>query len=398
MRILYLALGFPDMDTSQNMFTELVLEFHKNGHNIDVVAPVRNQSRTGLQLEAGIRVIRVPTLKLFNVGLIQKGLANLLLPFQYKKALKKSGFDLSYDLIIMSTPPITLDFLAKWFKFHFGSKIYLILRDIFPQNAVDLKMMSYKSPFYKYFRKKEKALYKLADFIGCMSQGNIDYVLRHNPEVQNSKLHLLPNWRTPIPNLEDKEINEIKAKFNLTGKFVVFFGGNMGKPQKLENIVYLAEACRDIEDVIFFLVGDGNERVYLEQLVKDAELQNIILQGQVSPKDYHRLLQSADIGIISLSQDFTIPNIPSKTISYFNAKKPVLASIDKNTDFGKLLEESGAGLWCEAGNTPEMKKALQYLMEHKAERIEMGLKGYKYLQENLLTSMAYERIMAQVSH
>ncbi len=95
-------------------------------------------------------------MKLFNVGLLQKGLANLLLPFQYKKALKRSGLNLNYDLVIMPTPPITLAFLAKWFKRYYRSKIYLILRDIFPQNAVDLKMMSNKSLVYKYFRKKEK--------------------------------------------------------------------------------------------------------------------------------------------------------------------------------------------------------------------------------------------------
>lgn len=396
MKILYLGLGFPDMDSSQNMFTELVQEFHRNGHHIDVVAPVREEHRKGLQIEAGINVIRVPTMKLFNVGLLQKGIANVLLPFQYKKALKKSGVALNYDVVIMPTPPITLTILAKWFKKNYGSRIYVILRDIFPQNAVDLSIMSKGSLVYKYFRKKEKDLYRIADTMGCMSQGNIDYLLKHNPEIPPKKLHLLPNWRSLLSNLDKVDIELIKEQFNLKGKFVVFFGGNMGKPQKLENIVALAHACQDIENLIFFLVGDGNERKHLESLVKNAELENIILHEQVTALDYHRLLQAADVGLISLSESFTIPNIPSKTTSYFNAKKPILASIDTNTDYGKILEESEAGLWCKAGDTHELKKALLYIMEDDNRRKRMGQNGYNFLKNNLLTSMSYNRIIAQI--
>lgn len=51
---------------------------------------------------------------------------------------------------------------------------------------------------YKYFRKQEKRLYTISDHIGCMSQANIDYVIKHNPEVNSRKVEVCPNTIDPI--------------------------------------------------------------------------------------------------------------------------------------------------------------------------------------------------------
>ena len=68
----------------------------------------------GLIQEEGIHVIRVKTLPLLNVNPIQKGIANVLLPFQYKKAIKKHFKSEALDLILMPTPPISLVDVASW--------------------------------------------------------------------------------------------------------------------------------------------------------------------------------------------------------------------------------------------------------------------------------------------
>ncbi|MCE2612447.1 glycosyltransferase family 4 protein [Flavobacteriaceae bacterium D16] len=396
MRILLLGLVIGDMNVALNLYSELVVEIHNNGHHIDVVAPALDHNKTGIQKEAGINVLRVPTLRLFNVGFLVKGLANLLLPYQYKKALKKSGLDLNYDLIITPTPPITLGVLSKWFKKKYNSKVYVILRDIFPQNAIDLGIMSKSNPIYHYFRRQEKALYKTADYLGCMSQGNIDYVLKHNRSIEPRKLHLLPNWKTPKSLSKESEIKQIRKKYGLDEKFVAFFGGNIGKPQKVENIAALMEACLDIKDLKFLIVGNGNEKARLEELIQKKGLTNVVQLGRVSESEYHKLVQASDVGLISLSEDFTIPNIPSKTISYFLAKKPVLAATDVNTDYYKILEKSGAGLWSEASKIADWKSNLLYLMENRNKCREMGLNGYSYMKEHLVTSKAYERLIAAV--
>lgn len=396
MRIIYLGLAVPNMDEYHNMFTELVAEFRDNGHDITVVAPSYDANIEGLQVEDGIPILRVPTMKMFRVGKIQKGLATLLLPYQYKRALKKAKIDLNFDLVMMPTPPITLVDVASWIKRKYGAKMYLVLRDIFPQNAVDLQMMSPNGVAYSYFRKKEKEMYQTSDYIGCMSPGNIEYVKKHNPDQDPSKLHLLPNWTPLKPNLEQSEINRIKDQYGLTDKFIVMFGGNIGRPQKMENIVALAKSCAAMKDIFFLIIGGGNEKENLNRMILKEKLDNIKVKDYLTREEYFKVLQIADVGLISLSEDFTIPNIPSKSLVYYNAKVPILASIDVNTDFGPHLEEIGAGLWAEAGKTELLKEKLLQLYRNPEKRKEMGENGYHHLKNNLLVSMAYKNIMSQL--
>ena len=93
-------------------------------------------------------------------------------------------------MILYSTPPITFCGVVEYFQKRDNAKTYLMLKDIFPQNAVDLGMMKTtgaKGLIYKYFRKQEKKLYAISDRIGCMSQANVEYVLKDNPEVSKEK-------------------------------------------------------------------------------------------------------------------------------------------------------------------------------------------------------------------
>lgn len=398
MRVIFLGLAIPNLDDYLNMFTELMVEFRDKGHDLVVVGPTLDDNRTGLHIENDIQVLRVPTLKLFGVGKFQKGLANIMLPYQYKKALKKCGIDLKFDLIIMPTPPITLANAAAWLKRkNPSSKLYLVLRDIFPQNAVDLKMMADGGMIFNYFRKQEVKMYRVSDVIGCMSQGNIDFVIKQNPSIDTKKLRLLPNWSKLLPLSTDDEVAQLKKQYKLEDKFVVLFGGNIGIPQKMVNMVALAKSCLDIEDIFFLIIGVGNEKENLKNLIASENLTNTKLIGPLSRADFFDVLQIAEVGLISLSEDFTIPNIPSKSLVYYNTKKPILAALDKNTDFGKILDDADCGLWAGSTNTPLLKEKLMGLYNDEDRRHQMGLNGYNYFKSSLLTHMAYDSILEHIS-
>ena len=95
--------------------------------------------------------------------------------------------------MLYSTPPITFERVVQFIKRRDGAKTYLLLKDIFPQNAVDLKVFGKRSPLYRHFRNKEKKLYKNADYIGCMSPANVEYILRNNPELSKEVVEVCPN-------------------------------------------------------------------------------------------------------------------------------------------------------------------------------------------------------------
>ena len=127
--------------------------------------------------------------------------------------------------------------------------------------------------------------------------------------------------------------------------------------------------------------------------MQEEKLANVILEDKIPKTDYNDLLRLSDVGLISLSEDFTIPNFPSKVLSYFGNKKPVLASVDLNTDFGTILEEVKAGYWAAAGDTEDLKKKLLLIYRNASLRAQMGENGYAYMKENLLPDKAYKTII-----
>ncbi len=391
-KIIFLALAYPKIPNSSNLYTDLMEEFRNQGHEVFVVAPAINENEIGLIVEEGINVIRVKTLQLLNVNPIQKGIANVLLPFQYKKAIKKYFKSETLDLIIMPTPPISLVDVASWLKKKYQSKLYLILRDIFPQNAVDLGMMKKGGSLYNFFRKKEHLLYEVADEIGCMSPGNIEYVIKHNSEVDVSKLHLLPNWQKEIPQFSEDTV-ALRKKYNFDDNFVIIFGGNIGLPQKLENILAAAELFQPQDKVLFFIVGQGTEMSKIEKLIKDRNIQNVIIRNSLPREDYQNIISVANCGLISLHENFTIPNIPSKSLSYFNAKIPVLAAIDSNTDYGIIIQdEIEAGVWTLSNKPDLIKEKIDLLRLNPQLCKRMGENGYQYFVNNATPKNSYDII------
>ncbi len=396
MRVIFLGLAVPNMDTSTNLYADLIQEFHKNGHDVFVVAPVMSETQSGLKVEGGVRVLRIETLKLFGVGKFYKAIANLLLPYQFGRGMRRHKIPMDFDLVLIPTPPITLMPLARKIKKKCGARVYLILRDIFPQNAIDLKIMREGGLAHRFFRSQEKELYRICDGIGCMSPGNMQYIMRHNPEIPPSIVHELPNWRRVAPYPIHDEDETIRDQYGFGNRFVVIFGGNIGLPQKMENIVALARSCAEQEDIFFAIFGEGTEKQPLADRIEAAGLQNIRVFDELSSSEYFRVLQVADVGLISLSEDFTIPNTPSKVMVYYNAKKPILAAIDRNTDIGQILEDIGAGVWAEANKTDELKGLLMKLYHDPELRKEMGENGYRYLQERLPPEIAYETVIREL--
>lgn len=392
MNILFLMLSFPNVEKSFNMYTDLVEEFQHNGHDVFVTAPALGQEKTGIYKEKELTVLRVSSLNQFPSSKITKGIANVLLPYSFNKAIYQHFKNQTFDLIVFSTPTImTIDVAAK-IKKRFNAKLYLILRDIFPQNAVDLSIMKKGGLIHKFFLAKERKLYRLSDYIGCMSQGNIDFVLKRNPEVASEKLHLLPNWQKRREYI--KSDSNIREEYDLNGKFIAIFGGNLGLPQCADNILELAKVHSDKQDVIFLIIGKGTHKQQIIEKVHREKIDNVRIFDYLPPNDYKELARECDLGLVSLSDKFTIPNIPSRTLGYWSAKIPVFAIVDKNTDYGReILDNNNAGKWCIVGDVESYKKKFDEIYFNAKIKTEMGENGYNVLIDTYNSENAYKIII-----
>ena len=383
---------FPDMRKNSNLYTDLVEEFNNKGHNVFVTTLLerKNNKNTFTEKINGITILRVKCGDMFNVNLVRKGITTISLPYKFKQAINKYFNHTKFDLVIYPTPPITFAPVVKYIKKRDECKSYLILRDIFPQNARDLGLMN-NNFLFNYFRKKEQQLYDLSDYIGCMSQGNIKYVIEHN-NIDEGKLEILYNWKKIGYDTKNDAV-DYKKKYGLENKFVTIFGGNIGLPQELEFLLELAREYKNRDDIVFLIFGEGTEKEKMINIIKDEKLYHVVIKNNIRRDDYQNLIKQCDIGLINLSRKFTIPNIPSKTTDYFKAGIPILASTDRNTDYKDLLiKKAKAGLWSETGDLEGYKSNFEKLFNDKKLRKKLGKNGRKFLEENLSVERTYQII------
>ena len=405
MNIIFLTLfRFSDIE-ERKIYPDLMRKFRDEGHNVYIVTPCERRLglETSLMESNGVHILNVKTLNIQKTNIVEKGIGTLLIENQFKAAIKKYLSDVKFNLITYSTPPITFTNVVNYLKKENPNAIsYLQLKDIFPQNAVDMGMFGEKSLFNWYFRKKEKALYRVSDYIGCMSPANVQFLLKHNPEIDASRVELAPN---SIDLYFDDNLNGdlgqekaeryyIRRKYELpTDKPVFIYGGNLGKPQGIDYLVKCLEANKKRTDCYFVVVGTGTEYDKLDSWFTVHGSRSCVKVMQGLPKaDYDLLVKHCDVGMIFLDHRFTIPNYPSRLLSYLENKMPVLCATDVNTDIGKIAEENGYGYWCESVNPEDFTSLVDKMLA--ADRKTMGAKGYEFLKKNYLVEHTYNAIMA----
>lgn len=380
-KILLVTTKYHEDIKSPWLTNELATELGKK-NNVVVIAlswngndPVSNE-----KFENGIKVYRI---KLFDFFYKKIKFCTLLKTgfFPILAALKliKLRNEFKPDLVVFNTPCITvlgLNFLCKKL---FGAKITLILWDFFPFYLKDLGLMKGELKF-RFFKYLENKMYSSFDSIGCMSKGNEKFLLENFDNIVESKIYNLPIWA----NKRNKNIAKNRhflTKFGLDPEVVtLIYGGAMSQVQKLEVLLELATRLSKYQ---FIFIGNGTEK---ERLISiSSNLKNVFFLDAIPRNEYEDLVSACDIGLVCLSPDLLVPSFPSKTLDYLRCQIPVLAALDRGTDYGYFLEnEMRAGLFSYSDDLITLEaKALQLVNSEKL-RLEMGERGANYF-DNFFT-------------
>lgn len=400
MNFLFLTLVRITSIEPKGIYTDLMRKFRDEGHSVYIVTPHERKfgKKTELVECDGVKILGVKTLNIQKTNVVEKGIGTLLIESQFKSAIKKYLAGVKFDVVFYSTPPITFTKVVQFVKCQNPQAVsYLLLKDIFPQNAVDIGMFGKKSLFYKMFRKKEVELYKNSDYIGCMSPANVKFVVEHNDFVDSSRVEVAPNSiQVDLTEKSQEQIAKERAaiceKYSLPlDKPLFIYGGNLGKPQGIPFLIECLDALKNRVDIHFVIVGDGTEYGKIQNWMDAAKPQNVSLFKRLPKDDYEALARNCDVGLIFLDHRFTIPNYPSRLLSYLAAKMPVLAATDPNTDIGTIAQENGYGYWCESNDVSAFCACVDKMLA--SNRKAMGEAGYKFLLENYQVQNTYNAIL-----
>ena len=385
---------------SRGIYTDLMRKFRNEGHEVYIAFP--RERRQGFPTEVrehdGVHLLGVKTLNVTKTNIVEKGIGQVLIEFLYKRAIKKYFNHINFDLILYSTPPITFTKVIEYVKkTNPSAKTYLLLKDIFPQNAVDMGMLSktgLKGLLYKFFRAKEKKLYALSDYVGCMSPANVRYLLEHNPEISEDRAEVAPNSLELVASEKKVDKNVLEKNGIPTDRPIFIYGGNLGVPQGIPFLIQCLEANADREDCHFVVVGSGTYYQKLADWCQTRQPKAVSVMRGLPKEDYDKLLQACHIGMIFLDYRFTIPNFPSRMLSYLEYSMPIISCTDLNCDLGLIAEENEFGLYAPSNDVDAFTATVNKILISDIDA--MGRNGYEFLKKNYLVDNTYKSIVQHI--
>lgn len=338
MRLLLVTDTYPPARISGALqMRDLAQALAARGHRPLVLTPALDGVER-LESEGDVQVLRVRAPRTKDVPYWRRTLAELVLPWMLLRGLRRSALgDEHWDGVVWYSPTIFLGPLVRAVKRQHGCRGYLIVRDLFPDWAVDAGVMRKSGLPYRFFKWIERFQYRQADVIGVQTPSNA--VLVANDAPAGARIEVLHNWLSAPARVEPENCPQLGA---LDGRVNFVYAGNMGVAQDMDGFVTLAKRMRSRDDVGFVFVGRGSEVARLKDAAKGQH--NLLVLDEIEPSMLPALLARCHVGIVALHPAHGTHNIPGKLLTYLHAGLPVLARVNPNNDLVALVEDEAVGL------------------------------------------------------
>jgi len=365
MHIVIIGDAFPPMRTSGAvMLRDLSSEFIAQGDTVTAIIPSNSQTKSIVEkIHGNLQIIYVKAFKTKDTSYLIRTFSEFVNPFLIWIRLRNSKLFLqnSVNLVVWYSPSIFWGPLVKRIKKRWGCQSYLILRDIFPDWASDLGLLSKHNPALYFFRLVANYQYQQADAIGVQSPNNISYLLKQYPKLK-IKLGLLWNWMHV--EVDQPRCSIRLSETSLSDKKVFVYAGNIGVAQGISTFLNIIEAYSKFENVGFLFVGRGSEMAELEKKVFNAKFQNVLFSPEIPPEQINDLYAQCDAGIIVLDRRHRTYNIPGKFVSYMQAGLPVFGIVNSGNDMIEMAKEFNLGFIGDSSSMDYLSESANYFISN----------------------------------
>lgn len=284
------------------------------------------------------------------------------------------------DVTIIVSPPLFLGvpvaLLARLKK----SKVLFHVQDLQPDTAVELGMLR-RGSVVKLLYALERCTYRLAAKVSAVSPGMLRKIEAKG--VDQTKLRLFPNWADDgYVKPMDGETTYRKV-WNLTGKFVVLYAGNLGVKQGLMTVLEAAEQLSHRPDIQFVIVGDGGEKQRLIECARARALDNVQFRPLQPLSALSELLATADVSVVPQRRAVSDIVLPSKVNNLLGSGRPIIVVADPDTDLHRIITAADCGLAIPPGDAGALAQALEVLRESPETRARMGANGRLLVETTL---------------
>lgn len=358
---------YPEYVSSAMLPYQTALELISEGFSVGVLTGYPKEYNSKDQVipkkekVAGIEITRKKYLQLGRKGFFSRIINYFSFTFILLLNIFKTR---QYKAIIVYSNPPILPIVAIVANKIFDCKIIFVAYDLYPEIAIRTKSVSSDSSISKVMNKINNSLFSNASGVIALSEEMKNFIVQ-NRNLNPNLVSVIPNWATETFKecLEIKStcFKQIQKKYQL----IVSYFGNMGTAQDIDTLM---EVMRDkkiqASSIAFIFAGHGNKKEGLKKFIIENKLENIFVFDFLSGQEFNDALQISDLFVVSLTNGLSGLAVPSKTYSYYQAQKPVLAIMEKNTDIAKEIIEYQAGFSIENGQVEKLSSELLELCEN----------------------------------
>ncbi|MEZ8916190.1 glycosyltransferase family 4 protein [Vibrio lentus] len=379
------------------MMHELALELIEQGHEVTVITPHFDKNELTLIEDRldGVAVWRFLSGQIKDVPKVKRAINETLLSHKAWSAIQgKVGKDI-FDGVVYYSPSIFFGSLVSKLKKRCKCYSYLVLRDFFPQWAIDSGLMKEGSLIERYFRFFESFSYRQADTIGVMSEKNLE-IFNSNTELRYPTT-ILRNWANLSPHYLPDKVSNLRERLGLNDEVIYFYGGNIGHAQDMANLMRLAKSMQCFDKAHFLFLGQGDEVKLVNDLTKEWGLTNCSYLPSVSQDEFKDILAQVDVGLFSLSAQHSAHNFPGKLLGYMVQSLPILGSVNKGNDLMDLVNANHAGLISVNGDDGVFFENASKLQSDVELRKSIGDSGYQLLKKEFSVGNIARSIVESLS-
>jgi glycosyltransferase involved in cell wall biosynthesis len=391
--IALISTDYPPLRTSAAVqLRDLAQQLAALGHRPVMIVPSQMKGRRWtVERIDGIEVLRVAAPETRAPSFVRRAFAEMWLPFAMYRNIRKSPLQRAkWDIVAWYSPPIFFGPLIWKLRRNSSARTYLILRDIFPEWAVDLGLVR-KGPVYLVFKAIAAFQYAVSEVIGVQTPSNLGYLSKWaSPKRRVEVLH---NWLAVTPNVG---CSITVANTPLAGRKIFAYIGNMGVAQGMDIFIELMQSLARRKDIGFLFVGRGSEFARLDAEKTSRDLDNALFFGEIDSSEIPGLLAQCHVGLVALHPDHKTHNIPGKFVSYVRYGMPVLARVNAGTDLQRLIQAEGVGRVYAGNSVAELQRLAEELADDEALRHSMSARGRLLGSAMFSPEAAAKQIVASV--
>jgi len=361
MKLVLIADTFPPFRTSGAVqLRDLSREFVRQGHELTVLLPDPDLAdRWSLEISDGAQVLRLRAPSTKDIGYVHRTIGEWLMPHVMLRNLRKSPMaGQLWEGVVWYSPSIFHAPLVRALKRQSACRGYLIIRDIFPEWAVDLGLLR-PGLAYRFFKRIARQQYEAADIIGVQTTGNLGYFSTWHQAGRSRVLEVLQNW-LDAPANDPCPIR--LAETALAERKIFVYAGNMGIAQSMDILIDLAARMQSRQDIGFLFVGRGSDAKRLKAQAGMLGLDNVLFLNEIAPDEIPDLYTQCYAGIVALDPRHKSHNIPGKFLTYMQNSLPVLANVNSGNDLAALVREENVGEVCETNQLEELEERCEALI------------------------------------